>query len=64
MADRFRRLGAELIQVEKKDSGLNTVICPACAKNTLLKLDTKYYCIGECDRIFDAFPDGDGPLEC
>ena len=61
MAGRLRNLSAELRQKDTKTQALNAFTCTSCGKNTLLKLDTKYYCIGECDRAFDAFPDGDGP---
>lgn len=62
LAGQLNRLSAELRGGERKGPSNVTFLCPGCGKQTLLKLDTKYYCYGECNRVLDAFPDGDGPF--
>lgn len=61
IADQFRSLSAELKGTIAKKANSSVFLCPSCGKETLLKLDVKYYCYGECDRVLDAYPDGDGP---
>lgn len=62
IANELRRLSIELKQTNQLPNASVKFLCPGCGKHSLLKLDTKYLCIGDCDRVFDAFPDGDGPV--
>jgi IrrE N-terminal-like domain len=63
-------VGLRALQVELLDAGKakvsrndNALLCPACASRTLIPIGVKYLCRGPCDRIYDSFPDGDGPGE-
>lgn len=38
------------------------LLCPVCGQKKLLPLGVKYLCQGPCDRFYDGFPDGDGPV--
>ena len=50
VADGLRRLSAELKNQNRDTQESLSYLCPSCGKHTLLKLDTKYHCVGECER--------------
>jgi hypothetical protein len=59
----FRTLHAELLNKEKSAKHTDRFVCPVCAQHTLLKIGVKYLCVGPCDQVYDAFPDGDAPFK-
>lgn len=66
------RISAELkaLSVELRRTGspasnprLTALRCPVCQERKLFAVGAKYLCGGLCNRVYDAFPDGDGPTD-
>jgi hypothetical protein len=60
----LRALHAELRDAGKAADPLddNALLCPVCSHQTLIPIGVKYLCRGPCNRVYDSFPDGDGPV--
>ncbi len=60
----FRALREELRSAGRPptQTGSNSLICPVCAQRSLEMIGGKYVCRGPCKRMFEGFPDGDGPI--